>query len=335
MDLSLTDEQQQLTEAFARLYEHHATPERVREAEPGGFDKALWERLVETGAVAMAVPEAAGGWGASPVDLVLIAELHGRAVAAAPLIEAQVAARLLARLGQPVADDRLVTLAAHPPVGGVAKLVPAAAVADEALVYDGTRIVRVALDGARTPVENLGSAPLADVVVPADAEVLAEGPAAAAAFEQAWDEALLLTAAALVGMGARVIEIAAAYARERKAWDVPIGSFQAVAHPLADAAAAVDGARLLAWKAAWSQHGDPTRAGELAALAFAFASDTVNDATYHALHVHGGYGFMMEYDVQLYWRRARAWAQVWAAPAVAYRRAAAARAAQRASEVAA
>ena len=44
MDLSLTDEQQQLTEAFARLYEHHATPERVREAEPGGFDKALWER---------------------------------------------------------------------------------------------------------------------------------------------------------------------------------------------------------------------------------------------------------------------------------------------------
>src|SRR6478736_1738350 len=100
MDLRLSDEQQQLVDALAALYGRHASPERVRAAEPGGFDKALWDQLLELGIVAMAVDEADGGWGASPEDLVLAAEQHGRAVAPAPAIEAQVAARALARLGR-------------------------------------------------------------------------------------------------------------------------------------------------------------------------------------------------------------------------------------------
>ena len=64
------------------------------------------------------------------------------------------------------------------------------------------------------------------------------------------------------------------------------------------------------------------RRHELAAMAFAFASETARDATYRALHFHGGYGFMLEYDVQLYYRRARGWARVWGEPRTAYRRAA-------------
>jgi alkylation response protein AidB-like acyl-CoA dehydrogenase len=60
-------------------------------------------------------------------------------------------------------------------------------------------------------------------------------------------------------------------------------------------------------------------------MAFAFAAESARDATYRSLHFHGGYGFMMEYDVQLYYRRARAWSNVWAEPAVAYRRTADAR----------
>ena len=46
-------------------------------------------------------------------------------------------------------------------------------------------------------------------------------------------------------------------------------------------------------------------------MAFAFASTTAEKTTYDALHTHGGYGFMLEYDVQLHWRRARGWPRVW------------------------
>jgi alkylation response protein AidB-like acyl-CoA dehydrogenase len=113
---------------------------------------------------------------------------------------------------------------------------------------------------------------------------------------------------------------------------------------LADSATALDAARLLARKAAWlaTVAADPVasaaaradrgplgievdRAPELAALAFGLASEAARDATYVALHTHGGYGFMLEQDVQLYYRRARGWPRVWGDAGAAYRRAGARR----------
>src|SRR3954447_16460504 len=118
MDLRPTEEQQQLVEAFGSLYADASSPDRVRAAEPLGHLPDLWDRLVATGAVEMAVPEANGGGGASLLDLALVAEQHGRHVAPTPLIEAQVAARLLSRLPtgestlrEVLAGQRLVTLA--------------------------------------------------------------------------------------------------------------------------------------------------------------------------------------------------------------------------------
>ncbi len=328
MDLRLTDEQEQLVEALASLYRRHAAPERVRAAEPVGFDKALWDQLLELGVVAMAVGEDDGGWGGSPVDLALAAEQQGRAVAPAPAVEAQVAARLLARIGRDelgpaLAGERLVTVALHPAASGRALAVPAAAVADDALVLDGDRLLLVPLEGARSPFGNLGSMPLADVDLGgAGVQVVASGADAVAAHDAALDDWLRLSAAALVGVAAKALEIVVAYVKERTAWGVPIGSFQSVAHRLADVATALDGARLLAYEAAWAVDDDPARAPELAALAFAFAGETARDVTDRALHYHGGYGFMMEHDVQLHWRRARAWAGVWGEPRAAYQRAA-------------
>src|SRR4051794_18369508 len=91
VDLALSDEQQQLVSSFTNLLSKAASTERVRAAEPGGFDESLWRTLLDTGAVTMAVPEASGGWGASLLDLVLVAEQLGRTLAPAPLVEAQVA----------------------------------------------------------------------------------------------------------------------------------------------------------------------------------------------------------------------------------------------------
>jgi alkylation response protein AidB-like acyl-CoA dehydrogenase len=331
MDLSLLSEQEQLVAAFAALFAKEAGPEQIRAAEPVGFDSGLWAHLTEVGVVAMAVPEADGGWGASLLDLALVAEQLGRSLAPAPAVEAQVAARLRAGIGTEaaagplaaaVAGERLVTLAVRPAHGGSAPLVPAAAVAQQAIVLAGHDLLLVDLAGNSTPVENLGSMPVADVAIPADAVVLASGPAALAAFGRAVDDWLTLTAAALVGVGARALEIGVEYVKERIAFGVPIGSFQGISHRLADSAAALDGARLLAYEAAWAHADDAVRYPELAAMAFAFAYESARDSTYRSLHFHGGYGFMMEYDVQLYYRRARAWALVFGDANVAYRRAA-------------
>lgn len=335
MDLSLAPEQQQLVDSFAALFEKHATSERVRAAEPLGFDPDLWRRVHEMGAVAMAVDHAAGGWGASALDLALVAEQLGLVLAPVPIVETQVAARLLARVGGGIAapvlaamlrGERVVTVALHPARDGRVALIPAGAIADDALVLDGDRLVLVPLADARTTVENLGSMPLADVDLGSVApHVVASGAAVPDAFDAALDDFSFLTAAALVGIGSRSLEIGVEYVKQREAWGVPIGSFQAIAHRLADSATAIDGARLLAYEAAWAMDEDPTRHRELAAMAFAFASESARDATYWSLHFHGGYGFMMEYDVQQYYRRARAWANVFVDPRRAFGRVADAR----------
>jgi alkylation response protein AidB-like acyl-CoA dehydrogenase len=329
VDLRLSPEQEQLVEAFAGLFAKESSPEDVRAAEPIGFDRSLWDHLQEQGIVAMAVGEDVGGWGASLLDLALVAEQVGRFTASAPVIDTQVAARLLARLdgaaaAQALADavsgEQIITLAVRPTAGERAPLVPAAAVADQAIVLVGDRLLLVPLAGNVTLVENLASMPLADVTLPADAVELASGPAASTAHNRALDDWLALTAAALVGIGVRALEMGVEYVKERKAWGVPIGSFQGISHRLADSAAALDGARLLAYEAAWADAEDPERFAELAAMAFGFAYESARDITYRSLHFHGGYGFMMEYDIQLYYRRARGWTNVFGESDLAYRR---------------
>jgi alkylation response protein AidB-like acyl-CoA dehydrogenase len=335
VDLGLSDEQRQLVTSFGNLLSKASSAEQVRAAEPGGFDETLWRTLLDTGAVTMAVAEARGGWGAPRLDLALVAEQVGRALAPAPVIEAQVAARLLAQIGSPpaldaldrvLAGEQVVTVALHPPRAGVAALTPAGAVCDTVVVLDGGRLLLVPVgDGARRPVANLAAAPLADLDVAAGGTTLATGATAVERFEAALDEWLVLTAAALVGIGAAALDLGCAYATERRAFGAPIGTFQGVSHPLADDATHVDGARLLVRKAAWALDEGAARGRELAAMAFAFAARTGEAATYDALHVHGGYGFMLEYDVQLHYRRARGWARVWGDAEAADRRAAAAR----------
>ena len=336
VDLGLSDEQRELVSSFKNLLAKSSPPERVRAAEEtAGFDKVLWRALLDTGAITMGVPEAAGGWGASLVDLALVAEQLGRAAAPAPVLEAQVAARLLAAVATDPAKDclahvvdgeQLVTIAVRRPIGTAAELTPAGAVCDAMLVLDGERLVVVPVaDSDRRLVANLASAPLADVDIAGRGIEVASGGEAVARFERAIDEWLALTAAAVVGIASAANEIGCAYASERKAFGAVIGTFQGVAHPLADDATSIDGSRLLVQKAAWSLDREAPRGRELAAMAFAFASETAEAATYNALHVHGGYGFMLEYDVQLYFRRARGWPRVWGDAAAAYERAAQAR----------
>ncbi|OBA78969.1 acyl-CoA dehydrogenase [Mycobacterium sp. 1164966.3] len=333
MDLSLSSEQRQLVDSFAAMYARESTSQRVRAAEPLGFDSRLWKALLDTGAVQMAVGDAADGWGASELELALIAEQYGRALASAPVIEAQVAARLLARSGdtgaallaETMAGDNLVSFAPRVARDGALGLVPAGAVADTVVALSGERLIAVPLGENRRVVQNLGSLPLADITVEDAVLVLAEGDAAQRIFSDALDLWLALTASALAGAAKKAVELGVEYAKQRRAFGTPIGSFQAVSHPLADSATAADGALLLALEAACAFVDEPERVTELAAMAFAFAYETARDATQRSLHIHGGYGFSMEGDIQLYYRRVRGWAMVYGESAVALDRVADAR----------
>ena len=320
MDFSLSEEQRLLVASIAGLLERESSSERVRDAEAMGFDVKLWSALMEAGALHMAVDEAFGGWGASRLELALVAEQYGRALGSAPMIEAQVAATLLQQCaaegseaaGQVLAGvlegQQLVTFAPRPSVRGQLQLVPGGAVASAvvAMVDDQVVIADVADDVAK--VENLGSMPLADIALPHTPVVVAQATPATHIFERALDQWLSLTAAALAGAAARALEITVDYASQRHAFGTAIGSFQAVSHRLADSATAIDGARLLAYRAACADVEEPNRAGELAAMAFAFAYESARDVTRRGIHFHGGYGFMMEQDIQLYYRRIRGWA---------------------------
>jgi alkylation response protein AidB-like acyl-CoA dehydrogenase len=321
VDLALTREQRAVREAFAALFEKQATPQRVRRAESTGFDGLLWRHYADIGALGIGVPSDCGGGEGGLLELALVAEEAGRRLAPIPVAETAAAARLLGRLREkellePVLRGSLiVSLATQPgPVSG--HMLVDGAIADAVLALDGDSVVYVTRpDGlSKTARRNLGGLPLAPWYVPGGTTVLAEGVEARTGFDAAVDEVRVLRASALVGLATEAVGIGSRYAKEREAFGQPIGMYQAVAHPFADAVAALDGAQLLVRKACWAMDSGQDDAAALAAMAFVFAAETAYHATTHSLHVHGGYGFMEEYDIQLYYRRAKAWAAAFADP---------------------
>lgn len=325
MNLDFTQEQQALRQTLREFFEKESPTAVVRAAEPLGFDASLWHKVADLGLPAIAVPEDRGGGGAGLVELAIAAELLGQFLAPVPLIEAAAATSVLAPLaGEQLvravaAGELLATLALHPAVGQVARLVPAGAVADLVVVLRGDELLLVEQpDKPAAAIPNLGAMPLADCPIPADAVVLARGPEAVAAHRRAVQQWELLTGAALVGLAARALDIGTSYVLQRRAFGVLIASFQTIQHRLADNATAIDGARLLAWEAAWAHDVQRPTAAGLATMAFLFAAETAFKTASESLHFHGGYGYTLEYDIQLYFRRAKAWPLVAGDPRAAY-----------------
>jgi len=323
MDLDPTDEQRSIIDVFGALADRTCPVEQLREHEPLGFSTALWEQLVAVGAPAMAVPEPDGGAGAGILDLSLAVESLGRRLAPAPLVEHAVTARLLARVGALSPDivdgAGIATLALRPARSDhVATLVPAGAIAEHVVALDGDELVLVTSPPGEL-IPNLASAPLADRTL-AGARVLASGDDARLLHSQAVDEWRVLTAAALVGLGLGALTIGVRYVTDREQFGVPIGSFQSLQHGLADVGVALDGAQLLARKAAWAFDAARADAARIGAMAFLFAAEQAQRASERVLHYHGGYGFMEEYDIQLFYRRAKGWANVLDQPSREYAR---------------
>lgn len=141
------------------------------------------------------------------------------------------------------------------------------------------------------------------VRVPTSARVGAEHRGWAA-WDAAMREGIVLLAAFAAGGAERALEITVQYSKDRVQFDKPIGAFQALAHDMADASAVVDGAKVLVLEAAWS-HDRGLGDARLAPMAKLFACKAFRDVTAMAQQVHGGIGFTLDYDIQLYYRRAK------------------------------
>jgi alkylation response protein AidB-like acyl-CoA dehydrogenase len=117
-------------------------------------------------------------------------------------------------------------------------------------------------------------------------------------------DAIILAAAQAVGGAQYALEITVQYAKDRQQFDKPLGAFQALAHYLADAATTVDGAEVLVHEAAWARS-DGRSVAKLAPMAKLYACQTFRDVTATAQQIFGGIGFTVEFDIQLYFRRAK------------------------------
>lgn len=125
---------------------------------------------------------------------------------------------------------------------------------------------------------------------------------------ETWDavmhDAIILAAAQAMGGADRALEMTVEYSKTRTQFDKPLGAFQALAHYMADASTTVDGGKTLVYEAAWARsNGKSVR--RLAPMAKLFACQTYRDVTAMAEQIHGGMGFTVEYDIQLYFRRAK------------------------------
>ncbi|CQD09057.1 acyl-CoA dehydrogenase [Mycobacterium lentiflavum] len=302
-DYRLDDEQSALRESFRAYFDKTVPPSRVRAAEPTGFDPALWDELRERAIVSMGLPESAGGDGAGLVELALVVEEAGRRAVPAPLPEVLTAARGLARLDpggellEQLRDDGAVATVA--PGDADRRLVPAGAIATAVIGPRGDDLVLTVGAPARMQ-PNLASAPMAWWNVTGGTRI---GAAADwLSIERDWH---ILAAAALVGLGQAAVDLGVQYAKDRVAFGVPIGALQAIAHPLVDAANAVEAARRLVWRAAWFCDNEPEGIGTQALCAIVGAGDAAEKAGATAIHTQGGFGVTLESDVQLYYRRAK------------------------------
>jgi alkylation response protein AidB-like acyl-CoA dehydrogenase len=146
---------------------------------------------------------------------------------------------------------------------------------------------------------------------PDDATRVARGPAARSAFDDARSRGALASAAQLVGLGDRLVEMTIEYAKTRHQFGQPIGAFQAVKHQIVDATLGLTFARPLVYRAAHSMaHADPGRAVH-ASAAKASASDAAHRAARVALQVHGAIGYSFEHDLHLWMKRVWSLGAAW------------------------
>ncbi len=314
MNLELSEDQQMLVDTLDRLFGETCSPARLRQVEPSGIDDDLWRTLVEMGVPLLRATEVRGGGGGSLLHSVLAAEAAGRSLAPVPLCETLAAVSILSALGESahkeldsVSNGQALTLALFDVARQPVQLVPAGALEAGILYLEGDG-VGIFWPQERTGFPNLGGLPATQLDLRgAGRRVLFTVPGARDRFLAGIEEYKLLTTALIAAAARKALDLAAGYARERIAFGKPIGSYQGIAHPLADALCEIEGVQLLARRAAERIALSHPSAAATLSLASWFVRTKAPAAVITAMRVFGGYGMTMDYDAQLYYRRVTAW----------------------------
>ena len=309
MDLSYSEEQELFRKSVREFVTDRLPPERLAEIADGdeGWDPTLWKEAAALGLAGVSVPEEQGGAGMGFVEEAIVSEELGRGVFPGPWLGSVVLAQpALARapelLRSVASGERVAT---YVPAGST--LAVDAEPADLLVADTGTAVRVIERDSVRVePLPTVdGTRRLSRVSFEETAgDVLAEAEEAEAIRAQTRDRALAALAAEATGVAGRALEIATDYAKEREQFGKPIGTFQAVAHQIADSYMDVELSRSLSlWAAAAIDESDDDR-GLAAATAKWFAADAAVRACERAIQVHGGIGFTWEHPLHRYYKRA-------------------------------
>ena len=347
MDFTFTAEQRLMASAFRELADEICSPRRLRATAEGGGDavavnesardrfagnvigagmgggadsEVRWRKFAEIGLPGVLAPQDRGGMGLTDVDFVLVAEEAGRAALPEPLVEhAGVSVPALTELAAhpraaevlaEAATGRTQVAVGHPVNPFVLDAARShyllLALGDEIHLVESAR-VRLVREPSIDPLRELYKVEFP----PSESTRIATGQVAQQISQRVFARGALYCAAQLVGLSSRMIDLAVAYACERRQFGRPIGSYQAIRHQLATAQVKLEFARPVLYAAA-------TRAGSLderaqATLSHAkiAATDAADFAARTSLQVHGAMGYSWEVDLHFYMKRAWALAGAW------------------------
>ncbi|MFC3106541.1 acyl-CoA dehydrogenase family protein [Undibacterium arcticum] len=320
MDFTFKEDQTMLVDSVRKFLMNEVSPELIRElwTRPSGRSRELWNLLAAQGLTGLSVPEAHGGMGLNDIDWVLIAQECGYHALPEPLLEsAWTGAGLIAALPESdfrnqwlakIADGSARIALAHPHS-------PLVADADQAslmLLSRGGKLYAVPPQLAR-----LTAQPSVDPsrrlftvnwerdersCISSDADVLCA---------EAFNRGALASAAQLLGLTQRMLDLSIDYTAQRKQFGKPVGSYQAVKHHLADVAIKLEFARPVVYRAAHAMaHGAPFRAAHVSHAKIA-AAEAAQLAARHGIQVHGAMGYTWELDLQIFMKMAWALDAAW------------------------
>lgn len=342
MNFDFSDDQKLLKDQTGRFLTERCGPEVVREVLEGRapYAEPVWRGLADMGLIGTGIPEQHGGAGAGYLELCLVAQEVGAALAPVPFgstvylvaealqlwgSEAQKSRWLPGIAGgavrgalalteshrEPTADS-IATEYRNGSLSGFKSVVPDGGIADLLLVLArGERGPGLYLVDAaearleRTPVATID--PTRDTASirfqASSAEALGDEGEGWNALQRLYDRAAVLFAFEQLGGAQRALDMGVAYAKERYAFGRPIGSFQAIKHMLADMYVAAKLAESNCYYAAWALASDSADLPLAAATARVSATQAFQLCSRDNTQVHGGMGFTWEFDCHLYYRR--------------------------------
>lgn len=315
MRFDFTDDQKMLRDTVREVLQRECAPDVVRAAWEGRPERAgaVWKTLAETGVIGMTASEEAGGMAMQEIDLVLPVEELGYAAMPGPLVDTvAVGIPLLEAAGTDAQKERWL----RPAIAGEARIV--VSFEDQPIVaHAASTDVLIAERG-----HVAYCVPMSEVSVNAETSVdrtrelgrvsfeatarhqMREDVDAMGLFSMGRERATLGTAAQLIGLSRRMLDMAVQYAKDREQFGKPIGAQQAVKHRLANALIEQEFARPMVYRAGWSMATSAQDAEIHVSLAKIYAGRAARFVAKEALQVHGAIGYTIECDLHMWMKRA-------------------------------